>query len=579
MGMKHWGIDFGTTTTYLSSTERVPDRLVHIGRFGEPFIPSVAGFDGSSLLYCEDTNRLEETYKIRSIKYLITRGLNAGIQIGIAESKDIEKGRYRLLPGRGSSQEQWLSVRSSEGPKEVEAGEIIKGILKTLVARADLDGESKAPTRMGCPAMWDASQRRRLLDLAQEIGLEVSDGTLLDEPIAACINWLEQNRTREINGNVVIFDMGGGTLDVSIINVQAKPGVEPKIFVLSSGGLSEAGNEFDIAIADTIVKKLAAADSNRYEELLESYGWVQELGRVLKENLQEQQLVQGTLLIPGSPSEALALSRREIIDSVSDQMDRGMQLVFREIRAGLATVPDLQLGGAKPGLSYIKRIMSLTDSQLLNRVDYFVLAGGMVRMPLLREMLVERGVRQDIIEFADRTNPAEAIAKGLGSESVYQRMNLHLPSFSFYLEWFNPETGHIEKIDIYKAHTRLVSRIEAIQGNLEFRFRFNERDLPWHGEGLIKGVSVDGQPITFSVEGRESDGLPFEFGGVRDSIFKMDRAGRIFLRDMSGNQHGWRVDGWPLVRGEKFSKIELFKEVTSDQSSGAWYTYPENMRR
>lgn len=560
MNQSFWGVDFGTTTTYLSTSKRIGDNLIHIGRVGDAFIPSVAGFDDEKLLFCEDTARLDETYKIRSIKYLITRGLGSAPANGVSEATDLIANRYKLIKSPNGKEGQWLEASSSSGPKTVEVGEIIQGIFRTMVGRAELEGEALSTARMGCPAMWDGDQRRRLMDYATEAGLTVEDGTLIDEPIAACINWIEQNRDKDIDGKVLIFDMGGGTLDVSMIYVKTSKGQEPTIYVLSSMGKSEAGNQFDWHISKKIIEKVAGEDEALRAKLWGSIGWVDLVARQLKENLLEHPSASGTLNVPGLEPMPVKLSREEIRSAIQEQMNGAMTLVHEAIRAGLVTgietskLTDEEISRRRTEFG------SLPKDRTLENVDYFVLAGGMVRMPLVREILEASGVPASKLTQADRTNPGEAIARGLGSASIYQKMNLHLPSFSFWITWIDSETDQYFNFELYKAHTRLAPPGARFLGSPDFKNEFDEIKhlFPRRGSGEVYALSLDGLRIRFELDGESIDGLEFQFGPRKEPVLRISQLGGIFIRDTSENiGQEYKVSGWPIVRKENNSTIKL----------------------
>ena len=114
-------------------------------------------------------------------------------------------------------------------------------------------------------SVWDvlrcgpASRRKRLLDLARSAGLPVDDHTLIDEPIAAGVAWVNNRIARSgqgVRGQLLVFDMGGGTLDVAVLDVHADLGEDPEISVLSSWGIDEAGDALDEALADELERQL-----------------------------------------------------------------------------------------------------------------------------------------------------------------------------------------------------------------------------------------------------------------------------------------------------------------------------------
>ena len=107
--------------------------------------------------------------------------------------------------------------------------------------------------------MWTGRQRRRLLGIARSAGLRVDDHTLIDEPIAAGVAWVNNRIARSgqgVRGQLLAFDMGGGTLDVAVLDVHAELGHDPKISVLSSWGVDEAGDVLDERLAAELERQL-----------------------------------------------------------------------------------------------------------------------------------------------------------------------------------------------------------------------------------------------------------------------------------------------------------------------------------
>jgi hypothetical protein len=281
--------------------------------------------------------------------------------------------------------------------------------------------------------------------------------------------------------------------------------------------------------------------------------------------------VLGTLTIPGHDPVTVRLSREEIAQSIRGQIDDAMTLVNESIRAGLVTGIDTGSLSAEEISLRRKQFSRLPSSETLAHVDFFVLAGGMVQMPLLQQMLVQSGVDPDKMKMADRTNPGEAIARGLGSESLYQRMNLHLPSFSFHLRWVDPETDQARDFELYKAHTRLASAHAAFLGSPNFRNDFADvRHLfPKHGFGEIYALSLDGLRVKFELDGEILDGLEFAFGHRKEPVLTISQSGEFFIRDTSESLgQGYKISGWPIVRNEENSTLKLKRRQRRDSRLG-----------
>jgi molecular chaperone DnaK (HSP70) len=103
----------------------------------------------------------------------------------------------------------FVRVDMPAGVRDVRADDLIVEVLKEAVRRGAEKGQDltgKGAVRLGCPAMWDGRQRRRLLEVAQRAGLPLTLSSLVDEPVAAGIAWLA---TRDVDAagplRVVVF--------------------------------------------------------------------------------------------------------------------------------------------------------------------------------------------------------------------------------------------------------------------------------------------------------------------------------------------------------------------------------------
>src|SRR5262249_2013927 len=124
-------------------------------------------------------------------------------------------------------------------------------------ARRGQDVGAGSLVRLGCPAMWDGRQRRRLLGAAQRADLPVVLATMVDEPVAAGIAWLANQPSETGPLRVVVFDMGGGTLDIAVLDVRG--GTHRELAVLAAVGMAEAGGAVDEAIAADLDDELVKA--------------------------------------------------------------------------------------------------------------------------------------------------------------------------------------------------------------------------------------------------------------------------------------------------------------------------------
>ncbi|WP_110993500.1 Fe-S protein assembly chaperone HscA [Pseudomonas sichuanensis] len=230
------GIDLGTTNSLVAAvrsgrSEPLPDAL------GRVILPSAVRYLDNGVdvgLSAREAAPSDPLNTIVSVKRLMGRGLADVKQLG-------EQLPYRFVGGE-SHMPFIDTVQGPKSPVEVSAD-----ILKVLRARAEetLGGELVGAV-ITVPAYFDDAQRQATKDAAKLAGLNVL--RLLNEPTAAAVAYgLDQNA----EGVVAIFDLGGGTFDISILRLTA--GV---FEVLATGGdTALGGDDFDHAIAGWIIEQ------------------------------------------------------------------------------------------------------------------------------------------------------------------------------------------------------------------------------------------------------------------------------------------------------------------------------------
>ncbi|UCJ16484.1 Fe-S protein assembly chaperone HscA [Pseudomonas sp. MM211] len=230
------GIDLGTTNSLVAAvrsgvSEPLPDSE------GRLILPSAVRYHADRVEVGETARRdaaSDPFNSILSVKRLMGRGLADVKQLG-------EQLPYRFVAGE-SHMPFIDTVQGLKSPVEVSAD-----ILRVLRQRAEatLGGELVGAV-ITVPAYFDDSQRQATKDAARLAGLSVL--RLLNEPTAAAVAYgLDQNA----EGVVAIYDLGGGTFDISILRLTG--GV---FEVLATGGDSAlGGDDFDHAIAGWIVEQ------------------------------------------------------------------------------------------------------------------------------------------------------------------------------------------------------------------------------------------------------------------------------------------------------------------------------------
>ncbi|MFQ6573294.1 Fe-S protein assembly chaperone HscA [Pseudomonas sp. UM16] len=230
------GIDLGTTNSLVAAlrsgrSEPLPDAQ------GRVILPSAVRYHADRIDVgqgARDAASSDPLNTVLSVKRLMGRGLADVKQLG-------EQLPYRFVGGES----HMPFIDTIQGPKSPV--EVSADILKVLRQRAEetLGGELVGAV-ITVPAYFDDAQRQATKDAARLAGLNVL--RLLNEPTAAAVAYgLDQNA----EGLVAIYDLGGGTFDISILRLTG--GV---FEVLATGGDSAlGGDDFDHAIASWIVEQ------------------------------------------------------------------------------------------------------------------------------------------------------------------------------------------------------------------------------------------------------------------------------------------------------------------------------------
>jgi molecular chaperone DnaK (HSP70) len=546
-----WGLDFGTTTTYLSESDAAGSSTYSLRQAGRlyEYIPSVVFVEGGEIKFGEEAEASPEELLLRSVKRAIT--LNR-----------------KTLPIPAGS---LASKMPDDGP--VNADDAIRAVLAEVnkVARREI-GDN--PVRLGCPAMWNAEQRLRLLKLAAEAGFKIQYDTLIDEPVAACIGWFENElrKGRKPSGTTLVFDMGGGTLDVAALKINADHD-SPEIYVLASDGIDEAGDALDEAVAKLLIEKEDPGSSKRLA-LESNPGWLRRSARALKVELGTNISTTTKLRLPSGEVFDLELTEDELRAAFEPQFKRALDRVTFVMRTAKTTEwrTDAMTG---------PELRALTNAELLPQIANFLLAGGMTKMPLLRKMLVESGIPADKI-YGDETIDADAaVSLGLALNEDYDHLSLDRPGFNFELVW---EINGVTKSEvIYEAYSKLYTPEQALNWSplkLTWRNTKYSREDADDGRAVLCARTTSGQVIEISYDGelREGEGPAFFFGMEKMPVIIIQPNGRIFIRDGNGSEMAMKVARWPVINVSRNRTLSMQRsDAAGDHVHGlAWHERPSD---
>ena len=349
------GIDLGTTHSLVASVRSGQVETLPNSR-GEHLLPSVVRYLADEL----------PQVGIKAQSYLVDDAANTVMSVkrlmgrGIEDVKRLGENMPYLFEACDQGMPLINTVSGLKSPVQVSAD-----ILRALVQRGEssLGGELVGAV-ITVPAYFDDAQRQATKDAAQLAGIQVL--RLLNEPTAAAVAYgLEQDQQEQ--GTIAVFDLGGGTFDISILRM------EQGVFeVLATGGDSAlGGDDFDHALAEWMRHQRqipAQLDLAQQRFLLR-------LARAGKELLSHKQTTQ--MSFSGWPGGAdfadIELTREQMNLLLDPIIDKAIKATKRTLRDAKVTIDEISrivmVGGSTRSLRVQERVSELFQQPLLTDID------------------------------------------------------------------------------------------------------------------------------------------------------------------------------------------------------------------
>jgi len=369
------GIDLGTTNSCVSVIENNIPKVIENSE-GARTTPSIVAYTANEILVGATAKRQSVTNPTNTIyaaKRLIGRKFKEE-----AVQKDIDLMPYKII--EADNGDAWIQANGQDlAPPQVSA-EVLRKMKKTA---EDYLGETVTQAVITVPAYFNDSQRQATKDAGKIAGLEVL--RIINEPTAAALAYgVDKASTKD--RKIAVYDLGGGTFDVSIIEIANVDG-DKQIEVLSTNGDTFLGGEdFDQRIMDFLVdefKKDSGIDLKKDMLALQRLKDAAEKAKIELSSAQST-----TVNLPyvtadaGGPKHLNVTISRAKLESLVDEL----------IQRSLAP--------CKTAMSDAK--VTADD------IDEIILVGGMTRMPKVQEAvekLFGKAPRKDV-------NPDEAVAAG-----------------------------------------------------------------------------------------------------------------------------------------------------------------------
>lgn len=369
------GIDLGTTNSCVAVMEGDKVKVIDNAE-GARTTPSIVAYKDGETLVGQSAKRqavTNPTNTLFAIKRLIGRRFDDKVV-----QKDIGMVPYKIV--KADNGDAWVEVNGKkQAPPQISA-EVLKKMKKTA---EDYLGTTVTEAVVTVPAYFNDSQRQATKDAGKIAGLDVK--RIINEPTAAALAYGMDKKGGK-DSKIAVYDLGGGTFDVSIIEIADVDG-EQQFEVLSTNGDTFLGGEdFDLALIDYLVEEFKKDNSV---------------------NLKGDPLAMQRL------KEAAEKAKIELSSAASTEVNLPYitadatgpkHLVVNLTRAKLESLTeDLVARTIEPCK------IALSDAGLkASDIDEVILVGGQTRMPLVQQKVQEffgKEPRKDV-------NPDEAVAMG-----------------------------------------------------------------------------------------------------------------------------------------------------------------------
>ena len=375
------GIDLGTTNSCVAVLDGSDARVIENSE-GDRTTPSIIAYsEDGEILVGQNAKRqavTNPTNTVFAVKRLIGRKFKDDVV-----QKDIKMVPYAIVAAANG--DAWIKAKDEQlAPPQISA-EILKKMKKTA---EEYLGETVSEAVITVPAYFNDSQRQATKDAGRIAGLDVK--RIINEPTAAALAYgLDKKRG---DARIAVYDLGGGTFDISIIEIAEIDG-EHQFEVLSTNGDTFLGGEdFDLTVIDYLAdefKKENSVDLHSDPLALQRLKEAAEKAKIELSNSQQTEinLPYITADQTGPKHLVLKLSRAKLESLVENLVDR-------------------TLGPCRTALQ---------DAGLgVGDIDDVILVGGQTRMPLVQKKVKDffnKEARKDV-------NADEAVAIGAAIQAA-----------------------------------------------------------------------------------------------------------------------------------------------------------------
>jgi molecular chaperone DnaK len=369
------GIDLGTTNSCVSVMDGGKARVIENAE-GDRTTPSIVGYTEEGEILVGQSAKRQAVTNPHNTLFAVKRLIGRKFKDEVVQ-KDIKMVPYKIV--EADNGDAWVQVRDEKmAPPQVSA-EVLRKMKKTA---EEFLGEPVTEAVITVPAYFNDSQRQATKDAGKIAGLDVK--RIINEPTAAALAYgMDKSKG---DHTIAVYDLGGGTFDISIIEIAEVDG-EHQFEVLSTNGDTFLGGEdFDMRLIEYLsneFKKESGIDLSKDPLALQRLKEAAEKAKIELSSAQQTEVNLPYITADASGPKHLVvkLSRAKLESLVEELVNRTMEPLKTALKdAGLSP----------------------------SEIDDIILVGGQTRMPMVQKKVADyfgKEPRKDV-------NPDEAVAIG-----------------------------------------------------------------------------------------------------------------------------------------------------------------------
>jgi molecular chaperone DnaK len=375
------GIDLGTTNSCVSILEDGKPRVIENSE-GDRTTPSIVAFTKDDEVLVGQSAKRQAVTNPKNTLFAIKRLIGRKFKDDVVQ-RDIDMVPYSIVGADNG--DAWIDANGKKmAPPEVSA----RVLMKMKKTAEEFLGQEVTEAVVTVPAYFNDSQRQATKDAGKIAGLDVK--RIINEPTAAALAYgMDKKRG---DSTIVVYDLGGGTFDISVIEIADIEGEHQFEVLATNGDTFLGGEDFDQRIIEFLVdefKKDQGIDLSNDPLALQRLKDAAEKAKIeLSSSSQTDiNLPYVTADASGPKHMEVRLTRAKLESLVEDLVKRSMEPCKKALKdAGLS----------------------------LSEIDDVILVGGQTRMPMVQEAVKEmfgKEPRKDV-------NPDEAVAAGASIQAA-----------------------------------------------------------------------------------------------------------------------------------------------------------------